>query len=90
MIIVFFQIKSALECDNLILMHRISVNPCRKGVEHYLASARISGVQSKQWIRRHSGVSSSGSPRPEDIYDVVCVGGGPAGLSLLAGLSEFT
>jgi len=25
-----------------------------------------------------------------DLYDVVCVGGGPAGLSLLAGLSMYT
>lgn len=35
---------------------------------------------------------ASSSPNAPEIYDVVCVGGGPAGLSLLAGLksSPFT
>ncbi len=33
-----------------------------------------------------TSVSSSGEP---DIYDVVCVGGGPAGLSLLTALRKL-
>ena len=40
--------------------------------------------QSDHILRRYA---SSASVNP-DIYDVVCVGGGPAGLSLLAGLGE--
>jgi ubiquinone biosynthesis monooxygenase Coq6 len=39
------------------------------------------------WVRVRPGrrFASSSADAPE-IYDVVCVGGGPAGLSLLAGL----
>jgi ubiquinone biosynthesis monooxygenase Coq6 len=36
-------------------------------------------------IRLHRGFASESADAP-DVYDVVCVGGGPAGLSLLAGL----
>jgi ubiquinone biosynthesis monooxygenase Coq6 len=36
-------------------------------------------------IRLHRRFASGSADAPE-IYDVVCVGGGPAGLSLLAGL----
>lgn len=36
-------------------------------------------------VRLHRRFASSSTDTPE-IYDVVCVGGGPAGLSLLAGL----
>jgi hypothetical protein len=36
-------------------------------------------------IRLHRRFASSSADAPE-VYDVVCVGGGPAGLSLLAGL----
>ena len=35
---------------------------------------------------RRRGVSISSSPKPE-LYDIVTVGGGPVGLSLLAALS---
>ncbi|PWY95152.1 ubiquinone biosynthesis monooxgenase [Aspergillus sclerotioniger CBS 115572] len=38
--------------------------------------------------RRYASHSSSNGPAPE-IYDVVCVGGGPAGLGLLAALRAF-
>ena len=41
--------------------------------------------QSGHALRRHASSLSV----PPDIYDVVCVGGGPAGLSLLAGLREY-
>lgn len=40
-----------------------------------------SGRAQSQWLRAYS----SSTPKP-DIYDVVCVGGGPAGLSLLTAL----
>lgn len=36
-------------------------------------------------VRPQRRSASSTAPSPE-VYDVVCVGGGPAGLSLLAGL----
>jgi ubiquinone biosynthesis monooxygenase Coq6 len=36
-------------------------------------------------IRLHRRFASTSAEAPE-VYDVVCVGGGPAGLSLLAGL----
>lgn len=39
-----------------------------------------------QCIKRRSYAQINGTP---EIYDVVCVGGGPAGLSLLAALSKY-
>ncbi|KAK0624702.1 hypothetical protein B0T17DRAFT_492802 [Bombardia bombarda] len=42
-------------------------------------------LQQQQQQQRQQRTYSSAAPRP-DIYDVVCVGGGPAGLSLLAAL----
>ena len=43
--------------------------------------------RSAVWVRVRLGrrFASSSADAPE-VYDVVCVGGGPAGLSLLAGL----
>ncbi|KAL1840160.1 hypothetical protein VTJ49DRAFT_734 [Mycothermus thermophilus] len=37
----------------------------------------------RQWLRAHTYSTAATTP---DIYDVVCVGGGPAGLSLLTAL----
>ncbi|KAI1436779.1 hypothetical protein GGR50DRAFT_649671 [Xylaria sp. CBS 124048] len=37
-------------------------------------------------LRQQLARSYSSAPKSDDIYDVVCVGGGPAGLSLLAAL----
>lgn len=39
-------------------------------------------------VRLHLRLASTSAETP-DIYDVVCVGGGPAGLSLLAGLQAL-
>lgn len=52
-----------------------------------LGVPRTLSSQSAAWvcIRAHRRFASSTTSSPE-IYDVVCVGGGPAGLSLLAGL----
>lgn len=61
-------------------MNYHGVLTCRSLIKNVLRK------QSGQILRRHA---SSASVHP-DIYDVVCVGGGPAGLSLLAGLREFS
>lgn len=42
--------------------------------------------QVRRPLRPRFASSSSSSTETPEIYDVVCVGGGPAGLSLLAGL----
>ena len=51
-----------------------------------LASPRFVCRSCSRSIR--SQLRRSYSTKSEDIYDVVCVGGGPAGLSLLAALRE--
>jgi ubiquinone biosynthesis monooxygenase Coq6 len=51
------------------------------GAHRALFSPSVVGVRVR--LQRRFASSSSASP---EIYDVVCVGGGPAGLSLLAGL----
>ncbi|KAH8725352.1 hypothetical protein GQ44DRAFT_653210 [Phaeosphaeriaceae sp. PMI808] len=51
------------------------------GTSRTALSRPIARVQT----RRHLRFASSSTEAPE-IYDVVCVGGGPAGLSLIAGL----
>jgi len=43
--------------------------------------------RSQRQLQRAYSSAASAAPRP-DIYDVVCVGGGPAGLSLLTALRE--
>lgn len=43
-------------------------------------------LQNAQHARTFASSSRRLAGQP-DLYDVVCVGGGPAGLSLLAGLS---
>jgi hypothetical protein len=47
--------------------------------------ATIPSIPPRICIRLHRRFASSSTDEPE-VYDVVCVGGGPAGLSLLAGL----
>lgn len=51
------------------------------GVPRAFSSPAILRTQ----LRSHRRFASSSADVP-DVYDVVCVGGGPAGLSLLAGL----
>ena len=52
-----------------------------------LGAPRILASGSAIWVRvRPQRRFASSSADVPDVYDVVCVGGGPAGLSLLAGL----
>lgn len=55
---------------------RLSLGPPRLLSSRYPVPART---------RLHRGFASASADAPE-VYDVVCVGGGPAGLSLLSGL----
>jgi ubiquinone biosynthesis monooxygenase Coq6 len=52
-----------------------------------LRAPRTPSSRSVVWVRLqpHRRFASSSADAPE-VYDVVCVGGGPAGLSLLTGL----
>ncbi|CAO2657073.1 Nn.00g058760.m01.CDS01 [Neocucurbitaria sp. VM-36] len=52
-----------------------------------LGGLRPLSSRSAIWVRiRHDRRFASSSADAPEVYDVVCVGGGPAGLSLLAGL----
>ena len=52
---------------------------CRPLVTH------VSRKNSRYLSKRYA----SSAPDSDAVYDVVCVGGGPAGLSLLAGLRKL-
>ncbi|OIW34553.1 hypothetical protein CONLIGDRAFT_10220 [Coniochaeta ligniaria NRRL 30616] len=59
----------------------------RRRTAQWVCSSCSRGVQ-RQSLRRYASATAKPESKP-DIYDVVCVGGGPAGLSLLTALREF-
>lgn len=58
----------------------------RQSVRPYVCSSCRSGLR----LSSARALTSQASASRPDIYDVVCVGGGPAGLSLLAALREYS
>ncbi|KAL8830503.1 MAG: hypothetical protein Q9170_005706 [Blastenia crenularia] len=51
-----------------------------------LASQAYQNLRSPRWLRYTARAYASSARQRPDIYDVVCVGGGPAGLTLLTAL----
>ncbi|KAB5580168.1 hypothetical protein GE09DRAFT_1081182 [Coniochaeta sp. 2T2.1] len=57
----------------------------RRRAAQWVCGSCSRGLQ-RQPLRRYASAAATSSSSKPDIYDVVCVGGGPAGLSLLTAL----